>query len=132
MFSSLKLAVPLILSLMGEIFRADGENKTGVGLKLSVLFGLGMTMALISVTRNYMELYHDVVELRYHNVQLRTEVSVLSNEANTACIATPPTVTEVACKTDTPVAESYKRIPVKQTHRPPAVTKQDLLTIING
>lgn len=130
MFSSLKLAVPLILSLMGEIFRADGENRTSVGLKLSILFGLGMTMALISVSRNYMELYHDVVELRYHNVQLRTEVGVLTDEAKSTCNI--PTPLEVQCDDYEPPAESYKRIPVQKSHRPPPVSKKDLLSIING
>lgn len=131
MFSSLKLAIPLLLQLMGEIFRADGENKSSVGLRLSVLFSLIMIFALVSVTRNYMELYHDVVELRYHNIQLQTEAGALRDEVKTVRKVHANEFTS-QCVEEEEVPESYKRPPARKSYPPPTHDRQELLSIING
>tara|TARA_Y100001960_G_scaffold30840_1_gene26867 strand:- start:3894 stop:4337 length:444 start_codon:yes stop_codon:yes gene_type:complete len=54
--------LPIIIQLMGELFRTDGEQKLGLGIKISLLFNIMLLVVVGYLSTAYFELYRTAVE----------------------------------------------------------------------
>lgn len=131
MLGNLKIAIPLLIQLLGEIFRADGEGKSSVGLKIAVLFNLLLIAVVGFTVQHYFQLYHEHTDLRIQHSQVQHERKMCAERNDELLERISVTVPVEVCKEDPPPSDSYKREPVAPPRRP-THDKEHLLSIVNG
>ncbi len=54
--------LPIVVQLMGELFRTDGEQKLGLGIKISLLVNILLLVVVGYLSTAYFELYRTAVD----------------------------------------------------------------------
>lgn len=104
-----KFTFPLLIQLLEELFRADGDAKLGFGTKVALLFNITLISALIYVGGSYFEIYTskiksdmDLTARDEEIVQLKTSIKKLETQL----------VNAGQCEICDPPSESYEQSPV--------------------
>ena len=142
----LKEMLPLVLQLLSELFRTDGEQKIGLGLKIAVLICCMLSAVSWYLGVSYFELYHTTLEAK---VEVKRLTSV-ENELSSDLIELESAIDDYKkrlgkCNTTTNVpSDSYKQrhrqtltpVPKVNTYKPDVEAEEsyvdDLLRAING
>lgn len=112
--------VPVLLQLLGELFRTDGEQKYGLGLKISLLTNILLLVVVGYISTAYFELYQTTMEKK-------VEISTLTHAKTEALKDVTELKGEIkdlktrlgTCEKDAKVpSDSYKHEPVAPTPRP--------------
>ncbi len=110
---------PILLQLLGELFRTDGEQKLGLGLKISLLTNIMLLVVVGYLSTSYFELYRTAVERK-------AEVTTVTHTKDKALGEVTELKAEIkkletrlgTCIADTKVQSgSYKRVAPEVTPR---------------
>lgn len=106
--------VPVLLQLLGELFRTDGEQKYGLGLKISLLTNIMLLVVIGYLSTAYFELYQTTMDKK-------VEISTLTHAKTEALKDVTELEGEIkdlktrlgTCETNAKVpSDSYKHEPV--------------------
>lgn len=112
--------VPVLLQLLGELFRTDGEQKYGLGLKISLLTNILLLVVVGYLSTAYFELYQI-------NMDKKVEISTITHAKTEALKDVTELKVEIkdlktrlgTCEKDAKVpSDSYKHGPTLPTPRP--------------